>query len=182
MSEQVLTGLSPCDRQTESYIRTSSPQRVGRKRYKDQEEQNPWGNVKGTIHEWKNRSTHRSLCYKHEHTHTPTSSHAANSKRALLIRRNVTSGVPWAQIFYFINRLYSHSARRTPLDQNKSNCFDNFFYFVTYKKPKTLKSWTPGSWVYLRREAVSLMFCMHSYHHSEACSHTNVKTRVDLDF
>lgn len=72
--------------------------------------------------------------------HTPTSSHAANSKRALLIRRNVTSGVPWAQIFYFINRLYSHSARRTPLDQNKSNCFDNFFYFVTYKKPKTLKS------------------------------------------
>lgn len=33
-------------------------------------------------------------------THTPTSSHAANSKRALLIRRNVTSGVPWAQIFH----------------------------------------------------------------------------------
>lgn len=127
---------------TESDIRTSSPPRVGRKRYKDQEEQNPRGNVKGTIHEWKNCSTHRSLCYKHEHTHThtPTSSCAANSKRALLIRRNVTSGVPWAQIFYFINRLYSRSARRTPLDHNKSNCLDNSFILLLIRNQKPWKA------------------------------------------
>lgn len=55
------------------------------------------------------------------------------------MRRNVTSGVPWAQIFSFINRSYSHSAVRTPLHHNKSN-FDNSLILLLKGNKKPWKA------------------------------------------